>query len=336
MEIGLRGILIIVGVIIIAVILFDGYRRARDSRKTAIKMSLELEGVGDDDFDEFIGELPGGGRARVISSSDQLHNDEILFDYNEDDLNPQLTESLAVTSQQPKQKPDFANEAAPDVTSTQQDLFGAVVHSEVAREIGSESEQKTACGQAVSEESTAMAGQKNPQSPAQENLQQQQNDEVLIISVVAKPGKKIQGAELLGGLFNCGLHYGSMNIFHRFSHANGEGPLMFSMANMVKPGIFDLDNINGFETPGVSFFLTLPGPKNSMTAFDLMLDTSRRLGRILNAELSDQQQKPLTQHAIDDYRRRIREFERTQIKIQADTKIPLNGQTSGESSKALT
>lgn len=333
MEIGLRGILIIVGVIIIAAILFDGYRRARDSRKTAIKMSLELEGIGDDNFDEFIGELPGGGRARVISSADQLHNDEILFDYNEDDLNPQLTESLAVKSLQPK--PDFTNDAAADVQSTQQDLFGSAVH-QVEQGAAKASNQEAASDQAVSAESKVMADQGNQQSPAQENFQQQQNDEVLIISVVAKPGKKIQGAELLGGLFNCGLHYGSMNIFHRFSHANGEGPLMFSMANMIKPGIFDLDNINGFETPGVSFFLTLPGPKNSMTAFDLMLDTSRRLARILNAELTDQQQKPLSQHAIDDYRRRIREFERTQIKIQTGAKISSNDQASSESSKALT
>ena len=87
MEIGLRGMLIVVGLVIIAIILFDGYRRARDSRKTAIKMSMDLKGVTNDDFDEFLGELPNGGEVRVISNDQQIENDEVLFDYTEQDLN---------------------------------------------------------------------------------------------------------------------------------------------------------------------------------------------------------------------------------------------------------
>lgn len=360
MEIGLRGILIIVGVVVIGIILFDGYRRARDSRKTAIKMSLDLESIGDGKFDEFIGELPGGGNARVIPTSQQLENDEILFDYNEHDLNPRITaESLALKgsqSSQSKQKqpatPSDAASIARRVIS-QQDLFvGAdVSDSRPASDKTNKTDKKNAnqsaekASETASDVSTALdtdidtkpenkkTNKQNPEQNAEEQVRIK--DEVLVINVAAKADRKIQGGELLGGLFNCGLHYGSMKIFHRFSHANGEGALMFSMANMVNPGVFDLDNINSFETPGVTFFLTLPGPKNSMTAFDLMLDTVRRLARILNAELKDETQSVLSQQTIDDYRRRIREFERSQIKLHAEAQSQANSQASKQSNKAL-
>lgn len=316
MEIGLRGILILVGLVIIAIILFDGYRRARDSRKTAIKMSMDLEGTTNDEFDEFLGELPNGGQVRVISNNQQIKNDEILFDYTEQDLNPQFDDAVAVKKEgnvKRKEQLKVAEKALSAKVSTQQDLFG-----DAAADISIENGTIDVPEAAIS--STEVRADSDEQY---QEKSANQSEEVLILNVVGKPGKNIQGRELLGGLFNCGLHFGSMNIFHRFSHANGEGALMFSMANMVNPGVFDLDNINTFETPGVTFFMTLPGPKNSMTAFDLMLDTVRRLARILNAEVKDDSQQPLTQEVIDDYRRRIREFERTQILLNKDSQDSL-------------
>lgn len=355
MEIGLRGILIIVGVVVIGIIVFDGYRRARDSRKTAIKMALDLENIGNDDYDEFIGELPGGGNARVISNSQQLENDEILFDYNEHDLNPRITiESLTIkdsqSSQSKHKQPStyFATSSVARRVSSQQDLFaGADVSGSMPASGKTNKTDKKNAQQSLGAEkasvtatdvSTTLDNDNDSRPETNKKNSQQQvtgKDEVLVIHVAAKAGKKIQGSELLGGLFNCGLHYGNMKIFHRFSHANGEGSLMFSMANMVNPGIFDLDNINSFETPGVTFFLTLPGPKNSMTAFDLMLDTVRRLARILNAELKDEAQTLLNQKTIDDYRCRIRDFERSQLKLHAEVRRQANSQIDAQSSKAL-
>lgn len=138
-------------------------------------------------------------------------------------------------------------------------------------------------------------------------------EEVLIINVMAGRGGNFCGAVLLDILLKCGLRYGDMNIFHRYSDMKGEGALLFSLANMVKPGTFDLDTMEDFETPGVSLFMTLPIKADSMQSFELMVDTARVLAEELNGELKDEQRSVMTRQTIDHCRERIRDFERRRL-----------------------
>lgn len=134
-------------------------------------------------------------------------------------------------------------------------------------------------------------------------------EEVLIINVMAFKGETFNGAHLLDILLKCGMRYGDMNIFHRYSDAKGEGALLFSMANMVKPGTFDLDAMDQFETPGISLFMTLPLDADSMQSFDLMVDTARSISEALDGELKDEQRSVMTRQTIEHCRQRIRDFE---------------------------
>jgi cell division protein ZipA len=138
-------------------------------------------------------------------------------------------------------------------------------------------------------------------------------EEVLIINVMAHKGEMFNGSELLDTILKCGMRYGSMDIFHRYSDAKGEGALLFSMANMVKPGTFDLDSMDEFETPGVSLFMTLPINADSMQSFDLMADTARAIAEALNGELKDEQRSVMTRQTLEHCRERIRNFERTRL-----------------------
>ena len=45
----------------------------------------------------------------------------------------------------------------------------------------------------------------------------------------------------------------------RHEGAQGKGALQFSIANLVKPGTFDLAAIKTFYTPGITLFMQLPG-----------------------------------------------------------------------------
>ena len=138
-------------------------------------------------------------------------------------------------------------------------------------------------------------------------------EEVLIINVMAHKGEMFNGGELLDIILKCGMRYGSMDIFHRHSDTKGEGALLFSMANMVKPGTFDLDAMDEFETPGVSLFMTLPINADSMQSFDLMADTARVIAETLNGELKDEQRSVMTRQTLEHCRQRIRDFERMRL-----------------------
>lgn len=138
-------------------------------------------------------------------------------------------------------------------------------------------------------------------------------EEVLIINVMAHKGEIFNGGELLDIILKCGMRYGSMDIFHRHSDTKGEGALLFSMANMVKPGTFDLDAMDEFETPGVSLFMTLPINADSMQSFDLMADTARAIAETLGGELKDEQRSVMTRQTLEHCRQRIRDFERMRL-----------------------
>lgn len=138
-------------------------------------------------------------------------------------------------------------------------------------------------------------------------------EEVLIINVMAHKGEMFNGADLLDIILKCGMRYGNMDIFHRHSDTKGEGALLFSMANMVKPGTFDLDAMDEFETPGVSLFMTLPINADSMQSFDLMADTARAIAETLDGELKDEQRSVMTRQTLDHCRERIRNFERMRL-----------------------
>lgn len=133
--------------------------------------------------------------------------------------------------------------------------------------------------------------------------------EVIIVNVMAKPGTYFYGDELLPVLQHYGLRLGNMNIFHRHTEPNGNGPVMFSMANMVKPGTFALNNIDDFATPGISFFVQLPNRHGNMKAFELMLATANAVKEAMDGDLKDERRSVLTRQTVEHCRQRVRDFE---------------------------
>ena len=75
---------------------------------------------------------------------------------------------------------------------------------------------------------------------------------VIALHIVAKEGEFI-GAELVKSANLTAMRYGEMGIFHFLGVTSGA--VTFRMANMLEPGTFDLENLNGFTTPGVLIFM---------------------------------------------------------------------------------
>jgi len=85
---------------------------------------------------------------------------------------------------------------------------------------------------------------------------------------------------------------------------------VFSMANLTRPGSFDKNAWNTMEIRGVTMFMTLPGPRNALDAWDSMLATSRRLAELLHADLLDDQHEVFTRQRSLQIKEELREYER--------------------------
>lgn len=137
--------------------------------------------------------------------------------------------------------------------------------------------------------------------------------DVLVLNVVAHQGNEISGAVLLPTLLTLGLKYGEMQIFHRHQDSAGNGEVLFSLANMVKPGVFDIDNMETFTTQGVSLFMTLPCASDNLETFNLMLSAAAKLAEELDGQVLDGNRCVLTKQSTQHYVQRIRDVERDML-----------------------
>ncbi|MGD2081593.1 MAG: cell division protein ZipA [Chromatiales bacterium] len=132
---------------------------------------------------------------------------------------------------------------------------------------------------------------------------------IVQINVVAR-GSWFRGARLETACREVELVPGDMNIFHRFEQAGKKSRVLFSLANMVEPGHFPLDDMAGLSTPGVTLFAQFPGPRDSLATFSDMLFTAERLAAMLDAELQDETHSALTRQTIEHIREEILEHRR--------------------------
>lgn len=141
-----------------------------------------------------------------------------------------------------------------------------------------------------------------------------QPSEVLVLNVMAQEGREFQGDALMHAVITSGLKFGEMNIFHLRYGNDSKGPVVFSLANILNPGTFDLNNMSDFSTIGVSLFLALPVAGNNYDAFEQMLDVAQELCESLDGELKDDHRNVMTAQTIEHYRQRVRDFELRQLK----------------------
>jgi cell division protein ZipA len=132
----------------------------------------------------------------------------------------------------------------------------------------------------------------------------------VVINVLSRQDETFKGADLKRLFEACGLELGDMDIYHRHEEADTTTPVQFSVANAVEPGTFKPGDMAKMSTPGISFFMSLPGPTNAMQAFDFMLETAQCVVRNMGGELKDERRSVMTPQTIEHCRQRIREFER--------------------------
>lgn len=140
-------------------------------------------------------------------------------------------------------------------------------------------------------------------------------EELLIVNVIASKGHTFGGDNIVRALRSQGLRYGEMNIFHRREPMTKAK--QFSVASMVEPGTFDLSDLETLASPGMSFFMQLPGPEDATDAFDDMMTTAQHVAFQLGGELRDEQMSVMTGQTREHMRQRIADFARRRLSIRA-------------------
>jgi len=133
---------------------------------------------------------------------------------------------------------------------------------------------------------------------------------ILQLNIVATHKDGFAGNAILRASKEVDLEYGDFNIFHRFADPAKKGPVMFSMASMVEPGIFTLKEMSTYSTPGLTLFCQLPGPKDGVALFSDMLFTAERLAALLQGELQDETHSVLSKQTIEHLRESVLEHGR--------------------------
>ncbi|CAK0747317.1 cell division protein ZipA [Gammaproteobacteria bacterium] len=140
-------------------------------------------------------------------------------------------------------------------------------------------------------------------------------EKLVVIHLIAPIDSPYFGVDLLTAAQDAKIGYGEMNIFHH--RVRGQRRPVFSVANLVEPGTFNPPAMVSFFTPGLTFFMRLPGPIPASQAIEQMIQSAQYLAAELGGEIRDSQRRLLDEEALNRLRKAFAE------PSQEDNSLPL-------------
>ena len=146
-------------------------------------------------------------------------------------------------------------------------------------------------------------------APVEETKQDEELGlEVIVLNVHCAGEIPFVGTELFRSMENNGLTYGEMSIYHCFAQSADEPKVIFSVANMMQPGTLEHDDPADFTTKGISFFMTLPCYGQADQNFNVMLSAAQKIADDMGGNVLDESRNLMTPNRLSDYRKQIRDF----------------------------
>lgn len=336
MELTIRDWMIIVGAGMVLVVLIDAVRRIHRERRTDIRLNARVRRSPQVDDEEFnlLSELPNGG-ARIVRRGDlsvetggSASAHEPPLDKSEDDTGATPLGPLA-DREYGEDSLEASNPFEQDYNDAEGDATHNISFSALDDDVDTDATKAGQQEAVVAEAPDTVAAHERgePSTPEtldwldqldvpeadpepEARLPRGIDPHVFVLNVVARDEQGFSGQDIMQILLACDLRYGDMDFFHRHEQAAGRGPIQFSVANMMKPGVFDIDRMSSLQTRGLMFFVTLPGPEDMLKAFDYMLETAKAVAKNLKGDVLDETRSAITRQSIDHMRQQIRELER--------------------------
>ncbi len=297
-----RWVLILAGIAMLAATFFLGRRKVEsiDYRRRIAEQDEFDPSI--DDLSVPIASMPDD-RDESEDYNDNLHDSQIRYEprgYADDEeflADDEIDEVIP-----DRQSPLAANDADDDMGIED-------IEAPVSKRVGSVGKVKSfanAVKQASQRKSktvetpSMMADELEPYS---ESPSYEPEEKLVTLHITAKD-RKFTGEELKHAFDTHGYNFGKMSIYH-CSH---EKQKVFSVVNMVKPGIFDLDNIDQFSTPGITLFMRLPVSLDADVAFEFLLREATELAEELDGQLRDSDRNTLTQQTIRHLHEDIQQY----------------------------
>ncbi len=139
-------------------------------------------------------------------------------------------------------------------------------------------------------------------------------DRIVTVYVTAPEGDPFAGSDIIVAAEKTGLVYGALGVFHRMPATTSEYGAVFSVANMMRPGRFEMGQIQSLRTGGLSLFMVMPNALSALDAWDAMLPTAQRLAELLGGQVLDEERNALGRQRIQHLRDELRAYDRAQEK----------------------
>lgn len=316
MDLTIRDWMIVIGAGLILLVLADAVRRVYQDRRSEVRMNAKIsrrDEADDDDDDAFnlLHELPNGG-ARIVQRDDLQSDGAPQHEEQQGSEDPVIDQghvSPVLESARVQEE-----EELPSFSATEEAPVPAGEAVPGARGQGPEEvATPTPAGRDDTPETMDWLDSLEAPEPEPEpevRLPRGIDPHVFVLNVEARSEHGFSGSDILAVLLACDLRFGDMDFFHRHEQSAGRGPIQFTVCNMMKPGVFDIDAMDHLRTRGLMFFVTLPGPDDMLKAFDYMYETAKVVARNLDGDVLDETRSAITRQSLEHMRQQIRELER--------------------------
>ena len=145
-----------------------------------------------------------------------------------------------------------------------------------------------------------------------DNVEPREPAEIIVINLMTAADAPYRGANLWHALNELGMRFGEMDIFHYHGKQGNEAP-QFRMANLLNPGVFDIEKFDQLRTHALCFFFELEPEQDNIAIYDSMLSVISQLKDELGGEMRDDQRSVFTVQTSEHCRNKIRDFQRRHL-----------------------